>query len=191
MPGKVLTDPPDSRPVVGFFGKLPGLGDFVERGLAPEFRRNWDRWLSHHILPRLRAGAFWSEGGLRFRLVSGGHSAAGVIVPSQDAVGRLFPFSLLMVAPGALSQPAVEAWCDAALPPAQAALAGQSADPDALWQALAALPAPDLSGPATGSMLIWTAGSGPAAETDQEAIPALLDRLLPIPIPILQRVSSD
>lgn len=183
MPGKVLTDDPDSRAFVGFFGKLPGMGDFVERGLAAEFRRNWDRWLSHHILPRLRAGAIWPQGGLRFRLVSGGHSAAGLILPSQDSVGRLFPFSLLTVAEGELVQAAVEVWCDAALPLAQAALAGQSGDPEALWRALDDLPAPEQNGQATGAMLIWAAGCRPAAETEQAAIPALLDRLLPMPAP--------
>ena len=79
----------DDRPVAGFFGKLPATGDFVCRGLPDAFRKPWDSWLTRYIAPLQRGGHSFPQGGLRFRLPSGGHLAAGVILPSQlDSLPR-------------------------------------------------------------------------------------------------------
>ena len=48
----------ESSPVVsdaapGWFGKLPGMGDFAHRRLPEDFRDAWERWLRNG-LARLR-----------------------------------------------------------------------------------------------------------------------------------------
>ena len=160
----------DDRPVAGFFGKLPGSGDFVERGLPPAFRRQWDRWLTTHVAPRARAGARFPQGGLRFKLVSGGASAGGVIVPSHDSAGRVFPLSLLLIAKGGLASEAIDRWCDAALIEFDPAM-----DPDALWLALDGVAAPELAGKATTACLyLWSAGRRPVRFGDGTPLADLL-----------------
>ena len=94
----------------GWHGKLPALGDFVSRRLAPEFITPWDAWLSSglHAL-RSAAPASWLQAYLaspswRFLLQPGalpgagpgaGSTAwAGVLMPSVDRVGRYFPLTL-------------------------------------------------------------------------------------------------
>ena len=103
----------------GWFGKLPTLGDFASRRLPPEFVSAWDAWLSAGLAHWQRADAQWPDSylqapSLRFVLgpsvlapsASGGpaiHAAggsaavglAGVLMPSLDRVGRLFPLTLV------------------------------------------------------------------------------------------------
>ncbi len=173
MPDEVLTEQEDSRPVAGFFGKLPSTGDFVARGLPDGFRRHWDAWLTRHIAPLQRQGTDFPPGGLRFRLPSGGRLAAGVILPSQDSAGRLFPLSLLFIAKGDLSPDRIDAWCDAAI-----ALQPGTKLPEALWLALDTLPAPDPDGPANGALQMWTRTHPPVSVEVENPMPAL-QRLLP------------
>lgn len=171
MPDEVLTQDGDRRPVAGFFGKLPATGDFVWRGLPDAFRKAWDAWLTRHIAPLQRDGLVFPPAGLRFRLPSGGHLAAGVILPSKDSAGRRFPLSLLLVADSDLSPGQIDLWCDAALALCPAALA-----PDPLWHALDALPGPDPQGPVSGPMQFWCAGGPPlsCAAADPDATLRLL-----------------
>ncbi|OUL99132.1 type VI secretion system-associated protein TagF [Variovorax sp. JS1663] len=86
----------------GWFGKLPGMGDFAQRRMPTEFRDLWDRWLQGG-LGRMRARHLdWTERYLRAPLwcfvlgegVIGGRSWLGVMMPSVDGVGRYFPFTL-------------------------------------------------------------------------------------------------
>lgn len=147
----------DGRPAAGFFGKLPATGDFVSRGLPDGFRRAWDGWITRHVAPRLREGAALPEGGLRFRLTSGGRAAAGVILPSQDSAGRVFPLCLILTA-DALPGPAdLDPWCDAAV------LAARDS-PDGLWLALDELP-PPAGAPAAEAppLLLWRRGAAALA----------------------------
>ncbi len=170
MSRELLTD--DSRPVAGFFGKLPATGDFVARGLPDAFRRNWDAWISREVAPVQRDGLTFPPGGLRFRLVSGGHLVAGVILPSEDSAGRLFPLSLLLIAEGALTQVQIDGWCDAAL-----GLTPLGLGPDALWLALDEVPAPEAKGVAEGTLQLWTPGQptlGAAPDAAGAAIRTLL-----------------
>lgn len=144
----------------GFFGKLPYTGDFVARGLPLAFRARWDTWVARHLAGRLKDGSAWPEAGLRFRLVSGGRVAAGVIVPGQDSAGRVFPLSLLLIG-AALPEPdALDDWCDAALAAAEPARRG-AADADALLAALDELPVPAGTGVERAGMQIWTSQLSP------------------------------
>lgn len=164
MPRGLLT-----APFAGFFGKLPTTGDFVARGLPDGFRLKWDPWVARHLAPRLNRR--WPEGGLRFRLVSGGRIAAGVILPGADRVGRAFPLSLILIAPVLPDPAGLEGWCDAAgtLDPNLGA--------DALWDALEALPVPEGAG-ADAPFLIWARGL-PPLPLDPAAPDAALDQFLP------------
>ena len=116
------------------------------------------------------------DGGLRFRLVSGGATAAGLILPSHDSAGRLFPLSLMVIGDGAIDTGAIDLWCDAALSVPSGGL-----DADELWQALDAVPAPEAKGPAGVTLLeLWLAGGPPAAMPDDpDAASGLIHRLLP------------
>jgi len=167
----------DHRPVAGLFGKLPQQGDFVERGLPPAFRRHWDQWLTRHVAPRQRAGAAFPVGGVRFRLVSGSATAAGVILPSHDSAGRLFPLCLMLIADAAISTEAVDVWCDGAQ-----ALPLEALSADDLWQALDDLPPPPPSGEPGPPMLeLWASAGQPCGfVADSAEGDMLLQRLMPV-----------
>jgi type VI secretion system protein ImpM len=92
---------------VGVFGKLPALGDFVTRGLPASFTDIWHAWLvrgladAREILGRRFEAAYMSAPVWRLAVpcgIAGPHSAAGILLPSVDAVGRLFPLTLVMTA---------------------------------------------------------------------------------------------
>ena len=92
----------------GWYGKLPALGDFASRRLAPSFIEFWDGWLAEGMLAlREHDPVAWLEAYLvsptwRFLLMPGclpgalGDQAwAGVLMPSVDRVGRYFPFTVV------------------------------------------------------------------------------------------------
>jgi type VI secretion system protein ImpM len=98
-----------SDEVTGWYGKLPSLGDFASRRLAPAFVEPWDDWLAAGLAAwREQAPDGWLDGYLaspswRFVLMPGvlpgaspdGLAAwAGVLMPSVDRVGRYFPLTL-------------------------------------------------------------------------------------------------
>lgn len=89
--------------VPGWFGKMPSLGDFASRRLPPAFIDGWDAWLQRELA---RSRAAWGERWLAAFLVApirrywvapgvlGAGGWAGVWMPSVDAVGRHFPFTI-------------------------------------------------------------------------------------------------
>ncbi|WGS86509.1 type VI secretion system-associated protein TagF [Methylomonas sp. UP202] len=88
---------------VGFFGKVPALGDFVSRRLPRQFIDPWDQWLqgslraSQEMLGDQWLSLFLVSPIWRFTLSPGlcGPSAwAGVMMPSVDRVGRYYPLTL-------------------------------------------------------------------------------------------------
>ncbi len=91
---------------IGFHGKLPGLGDFVQRRLPPTFVEPWDRAFRAALdgVAR-RVGDGWRERCLeapawRFALAPcacGPLAWIGAMVASTDRVGRVFP--LVVAAP--------------------------------------------------------------------------------------------
>ena len=127
----------------GWFGKLPGMGDFAHRRLPEPFRAVWDQWLQRGM-SRLRDRADWTERYLEApiwcfalgRQVAGDRAWIGVLMPSVDGVGRYFPFAIAVEleadSPGTLRGEALAAalrwWAHAT----QAALEGLDGDLDAL-----------------------------------------------------------
>ncbi|MHB8723137.1 MAG: type VI secretion system-associated protein TagF [Steroidobacteraceae bacterium] len=97
---------------VGFYGKLPSHGDFLQRGVNDEFVNRWDAWLQDGIArSRSELGEAWLDVFLtsplwRFAFASGvvgGPAWAGVLLPSVDRVGRYFPLTIVAeLTPGVL-----------------------------------------------------------------------------------------
>ncbi len=97
-----------TQEVPGWYGKLPGLGDFASRRLPDEFIRPWDAWLQSVIsVCRANLGEAWRDCYFtmpiwRFVLLPGvvePSGWAGVLMPSVDRVGRQFPLTLAVALP--------------------------------------------------------------------------------------------
>jgi type VI secretion system protein ImpM len=91
---------------VGFYGKLPIVGDFVSRRLPESFISTWDNWLQSSILAsQEHLGERWLESFLtspiwRFLLspgLCGEQAVAGILMPSVDKVGRYFPLTVAVL----------------------------------------------------------------------------------------------
>jgi type VI secretion system protein ImpM len=87
----------------GYFGKLPGHGDFVRAGLPEDIVAGWDLWVRAGLAEsRATLGEAWLAAFLeapvwRLRIAPGllGVSGlAGVLAPSVDRTGRYFPLML-------------------------------------------------------------------------------------------------
>lgn len=154
MPGHALTLERRRR-AAGFFGKLPGRGDFVGRYLPKSFLEPWDHWLQTAIAKsRHQLGDAWREYYCtspiwRFALsagLCGADGYAGVLMPSVDRVNRYY--SLVIAAPltpdwPLLTLPTVgEAWFQAAEQLALAGLAQDKIDLEAFSEQVDALGAP-------------------------------------------------
>lgn len=152
--------------MTGIYGKLPAHGDFVRRGLPSSFVEPWDAWLQAGIAnarERLDGdfATLWTAAPpWNFRLPPGacGEAAvAGVMLPSHDAVGRLFPLTIAsMLSPGA--PPPKASWYDALASAGLAACAAGSTVDQLLSQlpspAVPGTAAPDAEAPGEGW---WTA----------------------------------
>lgn len=178
MPGEPLGEAVaavDAAPFegyAGFFGKMPAVGDFAARGLAPELCARWDAWVTRHLAPWEGP---WPDGGLRLLLPSGSRALLALVVPSEDRVGRRFPLAALAVLPGTPQPGDAEAWCAAAHVPLAAAAAGLL-DPDGLAEALAAVPPAEAE---RTTPVAWARGVAPVPldpADPREALAALSSR---------------
>ena len=88
--------------VPAWFGKLPGMGDFAQRRLTPDFLKLWDDWLQQN-LRRLRDQrddwvAHYLEAPLWYFALGcdivNANPWVGILMPSVDSVGRYFPLTL-------------------------------------------------------------------------------------------------
>lgn len=99
---------PTSASPPGLFGKLPGHGDFISRGLSPALCDGLDRLLQAALGSALREGATrqsleHSAVGFSLHLRPGTVAETGFfgcIVPSCDRVGRFFPLCVGLETPG-------------------------------------------------------------------------------------------
>ena len=88
---------------VGFYGKIPSKGDFIQRRLDRKFTQHWDSWLQSCMEnSRAKLGQRWLQIYLvspiwRFAVsqdILSENMIVGVVMPSVDSVGRNFPFTL-------------------------------------------------------------------------------------------------
>lgn len=99
-----------SAELPGWFGKLPGMGDFAHRRLPESFRTVWDAWLQRGLARLRDRHADWMQRYLEapvwcFALgprVVGERAWIGVLMPSVDGVGRYFPFTLAVELDGSV-----------------------------------------------------------------------------------------
>lgn len=148
--------------MTGLFGKLPSYGDFVRRELPQSFVQPWDEWLqaslgaAREALGADFAAAWAAAPAWRFHLpagVCGPTTVVGVMLTSEDLVGRHFPLTLAALL-GDDSPLPNETWY-AALE--QAGLAGRDHG-DTVDALLARLPATDVGRSASLSEVIPLAG---------------------------------
>lgn len=104
--------------MTGVYGKLPSYGDFLRRELPSAFLAPWDAWLqagmaaTHAAWGDTFAQRWAAAPAWRFCLpagICGPQMMAGVLLPSQDAVGRHFPLTLATALAPGQALPAV-AW---------------------------------------------------------------------------------
>ncbi|MCH8503519.1 MAG: type VI secretion system-associated protein TagF, partial [Ectothiorhodospiraceae bacterium] len=138
---------------LGFHGKLPLRGDFVQRRVAGDFLGGWDPWLercvhrSREVLGDDWLNAYLTSPMWRFAAsagVCGSSPCTGVLMPSVDAVGRYYPLTLVRPLPegSSLLSLAAEqgAWFEAVEELALSALADDPAfDLEGFDQSLRAL----------------------------------------------------
>jgi type VI secretion system protein ImpM len=93
---------------IGFHGKIPARGDFVQAGLPRAFIDPWDDWMQRMIAAsRSSLGEAWLPAWLeaavwRFTLTPGtcgSDPVIGLWMPSVDRVGRYYPLTLAAAAP--------------------------------------------------------------------------------------------
>lgn len=110
-----LTDPNATLIELGFYGKLPTYGDFIQKRLPQNFINPWHEWLQAGMLAnRERDIEGWKSYYLNcpawcFVLaagICGDQPVAGVTIPSVDRVGRYFNFTMASILP-ADTDPAV------------------------------------------------------------------------------------
>jgi type VI secretion system protein ImpM len=93
---------PDAKDLPGWYGKLPGAGDFAHRRLPNRFISVWDRWLQDGFEHLRSSRADWAESYLEGHIwfftlgpsVIGAKPWMGVLIPSVDSVGRYFPLTI-------------------------------------------------------------------------------------------------
>ncbi len=94
--------PRQTHDVPAWFGKLPGIGDFAQRRLEPDFLKLWDSWLQNNLQQLRDQRDDWVTHYLEaplwyFALGTGIVNAnpwVGILMPSVDSVGRYFPLTL-------------------------------------------------------------------------------------------------
>lgn len=88
----------------GWFGKLPCIGDFASRRMAPLTRDAWDQWLSGVLVETREHWAdqwltHYLQAPIWFWLQSPGEHttqwSAGTLMPSVDQAGRYFPLVIV------------------------------------------------------------------------------------------------
>ncbi len=167
----------------GYFGKLPGSGDFVSRGLSRGLITSLDAWL-HDGLASLPSalGPDWLE----YYLVApawsfvlpagqwGPDMLLGSAIPSVDRVGRYFPLVALTGVNADVRVndclPPRSEWFDEARAALLRALQ-ESSTPDALYETLPRLapklPASDAMASADGDIFSILGGAAEGGESDQ------------------------
>jgi type VI secretion system protein ImpM len=201
VPGEAVAAQHGGAAVLGYYGKVPTNGDFVQRRLPRSFVDPWDAWLQRAMaISREQLAEAWLDGYLtspiwRFVLSSGlcgEAAAAGVLMPSVDSVGRYYPMTIAALMPGPCNPFAVAAGAAAWFATAEeAALAclepGFTIDSfEGRLERLGALPEraclPEAGlrplPPSSPGGLGWSFGTEALAPSCEELYPGMLDELV-------------
>ena len=100
----------------GWYGKLPGIGDFAMRRLPPVFIQRWDGWLQQGLHAMLTdpphdgsnlapVRRLWLSPGVIDALAWG-----GLLMPSSDRAGRRFPLTVAQPMPTLAQAIAARRW---------------------------------------------------------------------------------
>ena len=88
---------------IGYLGKVPSVGDFVQDIVSKEFSEHWEKWLQAAIaVSKEQLGEMWQDNYLtgpvwHFAVsanIVGDKGVMGTLIPSMDAVGRHYPFTV-------------------------------------------------------------------------------------------------
>jgi len=156
---------------VGFYGKLPSLGDFVGRRVPEHVVERWDHWLQESVAAsRASLGERWLDLYLtapmwRFfanRGVLSRQPVGGVVFPSVDRVGRYFPVTVFATLPddavGLVVADRCARWFERVEDLVLAQLDDESRDVDGFEEALAATGALLLTDLGTVAARPWNGG---------------------------------
>jgi len=169
-------------PAIGFFGKIPSRGDFVTRGLSSGLVDAWGDWVAQAIgASRALLGADWDDAWMvapvwRFALppgLCGSSPVLGLMMPSVDRVGRLYPLMIAAELEGLVGTPDPECgapFLDAIEDAGRDALA-DALEPDALWARLRVVE-PSLACDVTRRAVWWT---GEGAMVVLDGMPSMPD----------------
>lgn len=89
---------------IGYLGKIPCMGDFVQDNVESEFVELWNKWLQAGLaVSQEQLGECWKDKYLtgpvwHFALsnnITSEKAKMGTLIPSVDAVGRNYPFTLV------------------------------------------------------------------------------------------------
>lgn len=106
-----------SAAIVGFYGKLPGHGDFVRRGLPVAPTTLLDDWMQRELARVGGSSAIDSFVPVRFAATTlvADHLALGALISSADSVGRTYMAVAMRLSAhsfGILPDPVPSAWDD-------------------------------------------------------------------------------
>lgn len=114
------------KTIIGFYGKIPSHGDFIHVNLPRTFINSWDPWVQEIIshwrnkLPKDWVADYLTLAPYRFILsrgIAGEVHWLGVLVPSRDHTGRLFPLTVCVPLPSEINpfdiQKNHDQWLDA------------------------------------------------------------------------------
>lgn len=91
-----------NKKTISYYGKLPSHGDFISQQAPRSFTSVWDNWLQDSMLawrnqlPEGWVADYMTMKSYRFILSSGIAGEViwcGILLPSRDKSGRLFPFT--------------------------------------------------------------------------------------------------
>ena len=188
-----MSGPALAAATCGLYGKLPAVGDFVRRGLDPALAARLQDWLQQGLNglaggdPEARDRAIEAAPSWRFTAspgVLGEAAMAGLLAPSRDRVGRLYPLVALVELYDADAEAAAacSAWFAALDGIVQRGVA-QGAGADEVFEALQALGPP--AAPEQIQMTLHAMPGGFLVEADDAAsLPGLavkaLNHMLPM-----------
>lgn len=101
----------------GYYGKIPAHGDFVRSRADVSFVATWDAWLQDSLAAsRAELAAHWEQAYQNAPIwrfcfgpkICGPHPMIGVMMPSQDRVGRRFPLTVFHPVPHCVAPTALD-----------------------------------------------------------------------------------